>query len=117
MFATDQTPPPVVAAEAAQTPAKITIPSNQIRGPRQDEWDRVLPPPDRFPRLSVTLKCAVGDKGMVTTCEVLDESPVGAGVGAAALKVSRRFRVPATLNGQSTKGGEVIIPVRMERRF
>ena len=73
MFATDQPPPPVVAAGAAQPPAKIMIPSNQIRGPRQDEWDRVLPSMDLFPRLSVTLKCVGGDKGMVTTCEVLDE--------------------------------------------
>jgi hypothetical protein len=85
-----------------------------VRTPRQADWNRWLPGPNpRFPLLSVKLRCVVGDEGRMESCTVEDEDPPGIGVGAAALKVSGKFQMPAVLNGVSTKGGVVVIPVKM----
>ncbi|MBL8771962.1 MAG: TonB family protein [Phenylobacterium sp.] len=62
-----------------------------------------------------TLSCAVGSGGVLTDCSVLQETPAGAGVGAAALKLVPMFRMTTwTAEGLPVVGGRVNIPIRYE---
>jgi protein TonB len=61
---------------------------------------------------SATLACSVTASGALTGCTVAEEAPAGAGFGAAALKLSRHFRMkPRTEDGLPVDGGVVRIPV------
>lgn len=59
-----------------------------------------------------TIKCKVAPDLTVTNCHILSESPPDYGFGAAAVKLSRLFKMkPETKDGQPTAGAEVTIPI------
>ncbi len=58
------------------------------------------------------LRCQVGDRGQLSGCSTISETPAGFGFGAAALRLSRIFTMSdVDTEGQPTRGGTVRVPV------
>lgn len=72
--------------------------------------------PDRARRLEiegrVLLECEVLETGLMSECVVLEETPPDYGFGAAALKMSRLFKMkPMIRDGVPVAGAKVKIPL------
>jgi TonB family protein len=62
---------------------------------------------------NVVLRCRVRATGKATDCQVAQESPIGYGFGASALKMAESFDMtPLTIDGAPSDDGEVTIPIK-----
>jgi TonB family protein len=59
------------------------------------------------------ITCRVDGEGRLNTCQLINEAPLGAGFGDAALRLAGQFQMkPIDKNGQPTAGQDVRIPFK-----
>jgi TonB family protein len=63
-------------------------------------------------QMQVDLDCLVIEAGALN-CAIARESPSGQHYGEAALRLSQRYRAPLQVNGASTLGARVSLPIRV----
>jgi protein TonB len=115
---TTKPPPPApVVASPAPPPPRPTVITNPdwVSRPSGDQVDSVYP--DRAQRMEVSgraeLSCTVTEKGTVANCSVVSEDPADQQFGAAAMKLTRYFKMrPQTRDGQPVGGAKINIPIR-----
>lgn len=102
----------VILAQAAIQPV-VVEPSSWERLPTGEELWNAYPRDARRKRIAgrAMLICKVAAAGRLADCTTDFVEPHGFGFGAAALKVAPIFRMHSSLDGASTIGGTVHIPV------
>ncbi|MEK7427348.1 MAG: energy transducer TonB [Pseudomonadota bacterium] len=108
-------PPPPAPAPPEPPRAAVIQNPDWLRRPSGEDIARYYP--DRALRMGVegraTLSCTVTTSGGLEGCGVVGESPEDQDFGAAALRMSRLFKMrPMTRDGAPVSGGTVRIPIR-----
>ena len=105
-----------VAAQAPPSEPVITQP-NWVKRPSAPQFAAVFPAEARRKGIDgrAAIGCSVTTEGTLDRCEVLSESPAGAGFGAAALALAPLFQMsPMLVNGVPQRGGTVRVPIVLQ---
>jgi len=99
---------------AGSGPGSGGTPPRFVRGPTRQELVRAYPRAALAARQAghVLLRCRIGADSRLEGCRVVEETPAGAGFGAAALAASTYFRFrPPTVDGRPRDGFEMPIGI------
>lgn len=99
---------------AGSGPGDGGTPPRFVRGPTRQELVRAYPRAALAARQAghVLLRCRIRPDTRLDGCRVIEETPAGAGFGAAALSASAYFRFrPPTVDGRSREGFEMPIGI------
>lgn len=99
---------------AGSGPGNGGTPPRFVRGPTRQELVRAYPRAALAARQAghVLLRCRIGADSRLAGCRVVEETPAGAGFGAAALAASTYFRFrPPTVDGRPREGFEMPIGI------
>jgi TonB family protein len=107
----------LLVAQAGAAPAgqSQVVPPAWLRKPTVDDLMRVYPRDALRHNVwgAAVVSCQVTEKGELSGCQVLQESPPNEGFGEAALKLMPRFLMrPPTRSGIPVGGGTVTVPIR-----
>jgi len=94
-------------------PPAMTGP-NWLTPPKGDDLAHLYPLPAMRAHLegAATIKCIVTVEGYLNSCQVLTETPVGAGFGLATVQASALWRMaPATRDGTPVEG-VITVPLK-----
>jgi protein TonB len=112
------------ASDVAATPA--TTPPPRVLAPKTVMWLRPSAPPriaDYYPREAMkrnvegqaVVSCTVTERGGLTDCSVISETPPGYGFGQATIRAVAEFRMaPQTTEGVPVDGATVNITMRWQ---
>jgi protein TonB len=103
--------PPSVRPDLFLPPA---LPPRWLTAPSNDEFARAYPTHAARAGLGgrTDMTCRVDDSGGMEACKIDDETPPGLGFGAAALKLSRYFKMStSTGDGFPMLGATIAIPI------
>ena len=95
-------------------PGSGGTPPRFVRGPTRQELVRAYPRDALAARQAgrVLLRCRIAADNRLEGCRVVEETPAGAGFGAAALRASTYFRFrPPTVDGRPREGFEMPIGI------
>jgi protein TonB len=100
--------------EAKAPPPSVITSPDWLKRPSGEDLANVYP--ERAQRMNVNghaeLDCVVTVQGAVANCQVVSESPADQQFGAAAMKLTRYFKMrPQTRDGQPVGGAHVRIPI------
>jgi protein TonB len=106
--------PPPAPPPPEPKPSVIENP-DWLRRPTASDMARYYP--ERAQRMNVegraTIACTVDARGGLEACQIVSESPGDQDFGAAALRMSKLFKMrPMTVDGLAVTGGAVRIPIR-----
>jgi protein TonB len=99
---------------AGSGPGAGGTPPRFVRGPTRQDLVRAYPRAALIARQAghVLLRCRIRPDTRLDGCRVIEETPAGAGFGAAALRASTYFRFrPPTLDGRPREGFEMPIGI------
>lgn len=109
----------LLIAQASTAPASGGQPQvvtpDWLRKPTVDELTRVYPRDALRHNVSgrAVFSCQVTEKGELTDCKVLQETPPNEGFGEAALKLAPSFLMrPPTRGGIPVGGATVVVPIQ-----
>jgi TonB family protein len=111
--ATSFPPVPSGLPEQSGSPRVVRNP-NWIAKPTASQMERAYPPRalEEGLRGRTVIQCSITRQGALTTCAVISESPAGHGFGAAAMRLSRYFKMaPRTVDGLDVEGALVNVPI------
>lgn len=113
---TDSATPRKPTDDTPTSPALIVRPE-WAYAPSGEDFIRHYP--DRAAQLGLdgraTIECSVHGLGRLIDCAVISESPVEAGFGEAALRLSKLYKMkPKTFDGDPTAGSRVRFPIEFK---